>query len=474
MKCPNTESWELLAIDALEGDEAEALRAHAGACESCRGALLAARRAHVERVRAYEAFDHDHDRLREELLANLPAGPPQARRGAGGLRRLGEFVMRLNTSATRRAAALLLPAACVAIGVMFLVTPAQQSAFAAAVERLREARTITCRFETYMNESESPMQTGVMYMSDERGMRFDASMPSVPGLTAGGDATMTMVHLKDGPVLVIQPMLKLALRMHVPNGPQTLSGPLNQTAPDAFLQSFRKLTGEADARLGRSTIEGVEAEGFEVHAEKLALAPVGGTLSEETEPARARLWVDARSHLPVQMVIEASQPTGFVGGAMRVKVVMSRFEFDRPLDDAMFNVAIPDGYKVIEATIPAPSEESLVAGLRIFSEVTGRYPAVLDAGQMSAEVAVTLASSGSLPADASDPASALSGEFLEKMMTVAIGSTYAQQLVREGRAVEWFGDAVSPGEAGEVLIRWTLPEGGKRVIYGDLRVETVR
>lgn len=474
MKCPKAESWELLAIDALEGDEAEALRAHAGACESCRGALLAARRAHVERVRAYEAFDHDHDRLREELLARLPAEPPQVRRGAGGLRRLGEMVMRLNTSATRRAAALLLPAACVAIGVMFLVSPSQQSAFAAAVERLREARTITCRFEAYMNESETPMQTGVVYMSDERGMRFDASMPAVAGLTGGGDAALTMLHPKDGPVVVIQPMLKLALRMHVPNGLQDISGPLNQTAPDAFLQSFRTLTGEADARLGRAAVEGVEAEGFEVHAEKLGLSPVGGTLTEETEPARARLWVDARSHLPVQMVIEASQPTGFAGSAMRVKVVMSRFEFDRPLDDALFNVVIPEGYKVIEATVPAPGEQSLVAGLRIFSEVTGRYPAVLDAGQISAELAAVMARSGNLPVDAGDPAAALSGEFLERMMTVAIGCTYAQQLVREGRTVEWFGDAVSPGEAREVLIRWTLPDGGKRVIYGDLRAETVR
>jgi outer membrane lipoprotein-sorting protein len=473
MKCPNAESWELLAIDALDGAEAEALRSHAQACEACRETLLAARRAHGDRMRAYEAFDHDHDRFREQLLARLPAEPPEARRGAGRMRRFGEIVMKINTSATRRAAALLLPAACVAVAVMFLLPQTQRSAFAAAVEKLRTAQTIVCKFEAYMNDGETPLQSGTMHMCEQRGMRFDASMPAFAGVSQG-DAMISMVHPKDGPVTMLQPMLKLALRMNVPAGLQDLSGPLNQSTPDTFLNGFRKLTGEADARLGRSKIGDVEAEGFEVHADKLGLTAVGGTQPEGVEPAVARLWVDAQTYLPVQMEIEVSQGGSFGMGAMRVRVVMSQFEFDKALDDSLFVLSIPDTMKLVELTIPAPSEETLIAALQLYAELNGFYPPLLDASQLSAEIAVRMARSGQIKIDPQDPASVMSGELMEKTMTVAIGCTFAQQLQREGRNVEWFGDAVSPGEPDAVLMRWNQPDGGTRVIYGDLRTETIR
>jgi hypothetical protein len=41
------------------------------------------------------------------------------------------------------------------------------------------------------------------------------------------------------------------------------------------------------------------------------------------------------------------------------------------------------------------------------------------------------------------------------------------------RNVIYFGDRVKPGEKDRILMRWRLDNGRYRVIYGDLRADTV-
>ena len=60
----------------------------------------------------------------------------------------------------------------------------------------------------------------------------------------------------------------------------------------------------------------------------------------------------------------------------------------------------------------------------------------------------------------------------------AYGQTYPDpithsHLLREGREPEYFGATVGPGDSDTVLMRWNLDDGHCRVIYGDLRAETV-
>ena len=73
MKCPNHESWHLLSLGLLAEAEAAELYAHAEECDACRARLGAARRNHAGLLRAFEVFDHNHDRLREQLMAALPS-----------------------------------------------------------------------------------------------------------------------------------------------------------------------------------------------------------------------------------------------------------------------------------------------------------------------------------------------------------------------------------------------------------------
>ena len=46
-------------------------------------------------------------------------------------------------------------------------------------------------------------------------------------------------------------------------------------------------------------------------------------------------------------------------------------------------------------------------------------------------------------------------------------------LVDEDRDPAYHGETVQPGEADKVLIRWKVSDSEYRVIFGDLRAETV-
>jgi len=55
---------------------------------------------------------------------------------------------------------------------------------------------------------------------------------------------------------------------------------------------------------------------------------------------------------------------------------------------------------------------------------------------------------------------------------VGIAGFY-QKLVNEQREPEYFGATVEPGDSAAILLKWKLDDGRSRVIYGDLRAETV-
>lgn len=477
MSCPSANDWDLLAMGVIDDAPADTLKSHAEACSTCRQLCLAARRAHVERLRSYEVFDRDHDPLRDALMAALPAeSPAQLSERIGVTRRLGDWIMSINTKSTRRIAAVLVPAACFIVAAIALLSPNhQKSAFAAAIERIRSARTIVAHFEAYMNHSEAPMQSGTLSLSDDYGMRFDMSssadaFPGIPNVMA-----MTMIHQPDGPVVLVQPSLNLVMRMHTPDGKMLgWSGGLDQSSPDRFLEGFRKLTGEADSQLGLSMLNGRKVEGFEISARKLGLEYIGrGPAGDDIEPSLARVWVDAKTHLPVRMevdmVVDAPEPMN----CFHVRAVYSDFEFDQTLDPALFVPTIPENAHVFDVKVPAPNEETLLDALRLFAETTERYPTTLDPSHISAELMLVLARNKAVKIDPADPVSALSAEMMEAIMGVTMGCVHVQQLARDGLDPEYFGDIVTPEDKDDTLLRWRLPSGETRVIFGDLRVETL-
>ena len=460
MKCPSAEKWDLLALEVLEDDESHGLYSHARVCKNCRQRYQAARREHTERVRMYEAYDRDHDDLREQLMAALPDEQSDHVQGRRPNRsRLGDILMSMNKTTGRRAAALLVPAACILIVAMIFLFP-KQNAFAAALEQMRLAETIVCRFQAFIDHAEQPAQDGMLYMDGKRGMRFEMAM---------GDDITTVIQQPGGPLITIQPATQMVLRAH---GAENLRDEPLKSAPDEFIGKFIKLTGKADRLLGRSELDGCNVEGFEISGEKLGLdfAAAG---AEENRPDRprsaARLWVDLSTNLPVRMEIECALPAP----AEHILTVYDAFKWNEPLQAGLFEPSIPDDYRTFDVNIPPRSEQTLLEGLKLYAELVGRYPTSLNPASVAAEMAFAMAMNGPSEATSEDPTNAVAAAVNQDFITASVGCTFVRKLEADGHAPEYFGATVSPADTEEVLLRWRLDDGQMRVIYGDLRAETI-
>ncbi|MBN1393267.1 MAG: hypothetical protein JW947_10760 [Sedimentisphaerales bacterium] len=60
----------------------------------------------------------------------------------------------------------------------------------------------------------------------------------------------------------------------------------------------------------------------------------------------------------------------------------------------------------------------------------------------------------------------------DRSNVLAAKSRY-EYLAQTGKAVVYYGDIVDPRDTSAVLIQWKLPDGRYRVVFGDLREETV-
>ena len=125
----------------------------------------------------------------------------------------------------------------------------------------------------------------------------------------------------------------------------------------------------------------------------------------------------------------------------------------------------------VELTIPPMNEETLLDALQLFAEATGRYPAMLDPASMSMQYAVV--AGAQIARDEADPVSAVVGALGDDALKLSMACAFVQKLAADGYEPEYFGDVVTPDYPDDVLLRWTLPDGQVRVIYGDLRAETL-
>jgi hypothetical protein len=408
----------------------------------------------------YDQFDRGHDELREQLIAALPPQPARSRadRLVRGWRRMGDVAMSINRRLGARAAiGLVSAAACIGIAVLVMSFVPGKSAFATAIEQFQKAKTIVCRISTT-----SPMpaglmkleQTGKLYFSAEYGTRSEMLMNGVPMIIS--------YEPPQGPATTVTPLTRSYTVVDYQAVHQN-GQPGN--APDSFIRALTKLKGEASRELGRKNLDGVEALGYEIPGQLLAVGPGEGIRSE--------LWVDAQTYLPVRYVAETPVPAmpmaGFKGGT--IEMVFDQFEWDTPLDPKLFVPDIPADYTRVDAKAPAPDEAALVQALSNYAELTGKYPPAMEAGTILTDFTAAIGAritSGLLRGE-----KAPQKELMQKSVEIGSGIKFYQKLATEGQSPEYYGKSVKPGQADAVLVRWRLADGQWRVIYGDLRVATI-
>jgi outer membrane lipoprotein-sorting protein len=454
MACPNEDQWTLLSMNVLDAARASELNEHLSACASCRKVFDRARRQHAALVRTYEALDRDHDELREQLMASLPAGAPPSRsdaRARDRWRRFGESVM-FNPK-VRRTTVAVAAAACVVFALSLVFVFTQKPALAAIGHAIEQAQTMTCRLSMAMTGGGLDQSyQGAMYVSDEYGSRVEANQN-------GRNVSCTITPL-GGPTVTGVLGGQSLIRFTQDDGSGAMPG---QMRLDEYVSRLQELTGKADRYLGTETIDGVEALGFEINGEKIGL-PEDPNLGGPT----IILWVDADSLLPVRYTLEMAGPEA----DSRMTIVCDDFEWDVPLEASLFDTSVlaGEGTPTLDLHVPAATEAALIEGLAAYNEVIPeRYPSVLDFVRIGMEFYQRGAElTPEERAAMGDPR-----ELMQRMMPLYAGTIFYQQLLRDGAEPEYFGDTVTPGDAGAVLVRWKLDSGEIRVIYGDLTAETL-
>ena len=213
--------------------------------------------------------------------------------------------------------------------------------------------------------------------------------------------------------------------------------------------------------LGRSSIDGIEVEVFQTTDPNYQ----GGAFDR----VDVRLWVDVKTSLPVLMEKDLQK------GDLHVIVILNDFLWNVSVDASDFEPVIPEGY----TTDPGVNEETAIQGLKLFGDLSGRYPEELDYATLMSKATGELTYSNTPFAKQLKEERKELGEeekakkFMDIMMPISGLGTFYASLVQEKKDPAYYGKTVTPKDADKVLMRWKVSDNEYRVIYGDLRAETV-
>jgi outer membrane lipoprotein-sorting protein len=219
--------------------------------------------------------------------------------------------------------------------------------------------------------------------------------------------------------------------------------------------------------LGRSTVDGVEVEGFQTTDPSF----MGGVMGQ----VDAKIWVDIKTQLPVRSEIDMQMDQ------MHMHAVMHDFQWDVSADAALFEPVIPDDYTSLAGgplKMPAMNEETAIQGLRLFAELRGRYPEKLDLMSLLSQIRDIEKGDSPAAKQLREENEDLTQEervkkFVDIMMPIQGIGTFYMLLGQDKKDPVYYGNVVTPQDADKVLLRWKVSDNEYRVIFGDLHAETV-
>ena len=216
--------------------------------------------------------------------------------------------------------------------------------YADVARQIKEARSMT--FTMTMVAPQDPKPMTLKFFALEPGMlRHEDARGMVTVMRREGERVR---------LLLLEPTTKTA---------HLVQASLKEAAqgnPD-FVAAFRGLADKPGEPLEDRQIGDVKAKGFRVVAE-------GQTVS---------LWAHPKTGLP--LLVEMPIPAGEAG--VGAKVVLSDIAFDEKLDEKLFSLDVPEGYKLNERKVEVTMdlEANVINLLRAYTKATGGvFPDKLD------------------------------------------------------------------------------------------------
>jgi len=228
--------------------------------------------------------------------------------------------------------------------------------------------------------------------------------------------------------------------------------------------------------LGRSTIDGVDVEGFRTIDPNLGW----GGLGFKDQQVDVKVWVGVKTRLPVRYE-NLTSGLDQMGNTTSQRFVLRDFQWDVSIAAAEFEPPpVPDGYAVLDNPPGLHDEETAIRGLKRCVELFGNYLETISdgAGAMGAILSAFEKSETPTALRLKEEVKGLIEE--ERLNRVSSAGKPALrltwfyvELVQGKKDPAYYGKTVTPKDADKVLMRWKVSDNEYRVIFGDLRAKTV-
>lgn len=417
MNCLSADRLAALAV----GESDPAARDHLDTCPACAAALA---RLEFALSRLADGADADHAAGRQRLLAALSDEKKPT------------FEVFTMSRVLIGAAAL---AAAVAVA-LFGWGPAGPSALAQTAEALRQVKSYQCRFQFLGRDGDKEVtrETGTFSWAAPGSVRWDA--------------------VEEGKVVRVRLLVRGKPGLEIDHKAETFGRLEALHAPKVFLDSLgevARLEGKPDRELPARRVGTVAAKGFEVAVSRLGPEFGEGDL---------RLWIDPTTKLPLVLELELRGDG---------KLVLDEFVWDKPADK-WFDLEPPAKYK--DVTV-APAEfdptDEIVAALKTYRKHCGKYPPGKAVFADVAGRALFQAAGLGEPFRPASDADRMNPAF-EECQAATRGLGHLNGVQRHNPDSAYHGETVGPADKDKVLLRWKLRDGDYRVVFGDLRTETVK
>jgi outer membrane lipoprotein-sorting protein len=340
-------------IGVLRQEEIDALDKHISQCPRCSEYTESLQSEKRSLLQFGKTLDSEMDARQAKVIEALNQGSIKKAK----LLSIWRTIMK--TRITRIAAAAVIIIA-VLTGLPFLGDNGTGIVLADVLEKVEQVRafmyrtkmTTTGNLTTGMPSEEEIAVT----VSNEYGMKWEVDM-SYPNI--GKKLTQQLHVLPDQKmVITIMPETKQYMRMELTDDWLARMKKQNNDPREMIKQ----IMNYEYIELGKSVIDGVEVEGFQTTDPTY----FGGTVEEGT----STLWVDVETWLPVRFEVDFK-----MGEQTSVHSVTYDYQWDIPVNASEFQPIIPEDFTAFTGIkMPVNSEQAAIEGLRLFAEMSGRYP----------------------------------------------------------------------------------------------------
>jgi outer membrane lipoprotein-sorting protein len=382
--------------------------------------------------KAYEAFNQDHDHLRDKLMASLPARSEQ-RKCNRLINHLQLFIRgdTMKVKITKLAAAAVIITS-VFVGLYLFMGPVGVTTvgWADVLENIEAARTVMYIFEIEKGDVKEVFK---MRIKEPYLCRSDV-------IESPYKYKVSIRNAKTNKRMIFYPNTKMASI----NDDEGSPGGYEFYAYERLKRDFRDGT---EKNLGQVKLNGRETICFEISKENRKIT----------------VWADPDTALPIQ-IEEISEENGDRWRALRSDIM-----FDMELDDQLF--VLPTDYSLVDLKAGRThtpfelTEKHLIEGLAV-------YPKYLD-GKFSTRYRGGRPLTEEVRKKCKAEVEKIEGWSDEEANKSNFGCEFIERLP-EGSDYQYVGEDVKFGDA-NTPVCWWKPIGSKtyRVVYGDLSIRDV-